>query len=40
MRCQAITPLAASALVPFAIASATELPYKPVFSLVKKLLVL
>jgi hypothetical protein len=36
----AIAPLAAAALVPFAVAGATRLPYKEVFSLVKKLLVL
>ena len=36
----AVAPLAAAALVPFAIAGATKLPYKEVFSLVKKLLVL
>jgi hypothetical protein len=36
----AVAPLAAAALVPFAIAGATRLPYKEVFSLVKKLLVL
>ena len=36
----AIAPLAASALVPFAIAGATKLPYKEVFALMKKLLVL
>jgi hypothetical protein len=36
----AIAPLAAAALVPFAIAGATKLPYKEVFALVKKLLVL
>ena len=36
----AVVPLAAAALVPFAIAGATRLPYKEVFSLVKKLLVL
>jgi hypothetical protein len=36
----AIAPLAAAALVPFAIAGATKLPYKEVFGLVKKLLVL
>ena len=36
----AIAPLAAAALVPFAIAGATMLPYKEVFSLVKKLLIL
>ena len=36
----AIAPLASAALVPFAIAGATKLPYKEVFTLVKKLLVL
>ena len=36
----AVAPLAAAALVPFAIAGATKLPYKEVFALVKKLLVL
>ncbi len=36
----AIGPLAGAVLVPFAIAGATKLPYKEVFSLVKKLLVL
>ena len=36
----AIGPLAGSALVPFAIAGATKLPYKEVLALVKKLLVL
>ncbi len=36
----AIAPLAGAALVPFAIAGATRLPYKEVFALVKKLLVL
>jgi hypothetical protein len=36
----AIAPLAFAALVPFAIAGATKLPYKEVFALVKKLLVL
>ncbi|MBV8106311.1 MAG: hypothetical protein JO223_17110 [Hyphomicrobiales bacterium] len=36
----AIAPLAGVALVPFAIAGATKLPYKEVFALVKKLLVL
>ncbi len=35
-----LAPLAASALIPFAIVGATKLPYKEVFSLVKKLLVL
>ena len=36
----ATAPLAGAALVPFAIAGATKLPYKEVFALVKKLLVL
>ena len=36
----AIAPLAGAALIPFAIAGATKLPYKEVFALVKKLLVL
>jgi hypothetical protein len=36
----AVAPLAAAALVPFAIAGATKLPYKEVFALVKKLVVL
>jgi hypothetical protein len=36
----AIAPLAGAALVPFATAGATRLPYKEVFTLVKKLLVL
>ena len=36
----AVAPLAGAALVPFAIAGATRLPYKEVFALVKKLLVL
>ena len=36
----AVAPLAAAALVPFAIAGATKLPYKEVFALVKKLIVL
>src|SRR5271155_5508707 len=36
----AIAPLAGAALIPFAIAGATRLPYKEVFALVKKLLVL
>jgi len=35
----AIAPLAGAALVPFAIAGATKLPYKEVMALVKKLLV-
>jgi hypothetical protein len=36
----AVAPLAGAALIPFAIAGATKLPYKEVFTLVKKLLVL
>ena len=40
MNRSAIAPLAAAALVPFAIAGATRLPYKEVIALVKKLLVL
>jgi hypothetical protein len=36
----AVVPVAACALVPFAIAGATKLPYKEVIGLVKKLLVL
>jgi len=36
----AIAPLAGAALVPFAIAGATKLPYKEVFQLVKKLVIL
>jgi hypothetical protein len=36
----AVVPLAGAALIPFAIAGATKLPYKEVFTLVKKLLVL
>ena len=36
----AVAPLAGAALIPFAIAGATKLPYKEVFALVKKLLVL
>ena len=35
-----LVPIAAAALVPFAIAGATKLPYKEVFALVKKLLVI
>lgn len=35
-----LVPIAAAALIPFAIAGATKLPYKEVFALVKKLLVL
>jgi hypothetical protein len=40
MNRSAIAPLAGAALIPFAIAGATKLPYKEVFALVKKLLVL
>jgi hypothetical protein len=36
----AIAPLAGAALVPFAIAGATKLPFKEVFALLKKLIVL
>ncbi len=36
----AVIPVAAAALVPFAIAGATKLPYKEVFSVLKKLLLL
>jgi hypothetical protein len=36
----AVIPIGAAALIPFAIAGATKLPYKEVFALVKKLLVL
>ena len=36
----AIAPLAGAALIPFAIAGATKLPYKEVFALAKKLLIL
>ncbi|MCY1740751.1 hypothetical protein [Ensifer sp. SL37] len=36
----AFVPVAAAALVPFAIAGATKLPYKEVFSVLKKLLLL
>ena len=36
----AVAPLAGAALIPFAIAGATRLPYKEVFALVKKLLIL
>lgn len=39
MNRSAVAPLAAAALIPFAIAGATRLPYKEVFSLMKKLLV-
>ena len=35
-----LVPIAAAALAPFAIAGATKLPYKEVFALVKKLLVI
>jgi hypothetical protein len=40
MNRSAIAPLAGAALIPFAIAGATKLPYKEVLALVKKLLVL
>ena len=40
MNRSAIAPLAVCALAPFAIAGATRLPYKEVFALVKKLLIL
>lgn len=36
----AVVPVAAAALVPFAVAGATKLPYKEVFSVLKKLLLL
>ena len=36
----AVAPLAFAALVPFAIAGATKLPYKEVLTIIKKLLVL
>ncbi len=36
----AVAPLAGAALIPFAIAGATKLPYKEIFTLMKKLLVL
>lgn len=36
----AVIPVAAAALIPFAIAGATKLPYKEVFSVLKKLLLL
>jgi hypothetical protein len=35
-----LLPVAAAALVPFAIAGATRLPYKEVFSVLKKLLLI
>ncbi len=35
-----LVPIGLAALVPFAIAGATKLPYKEVFALVKKVLVL
>ncbi len=35
-----LVPIGMAALVPFALAGATKLPYKEVFALVKKLLVL
>ncbi len=40
MNRSAIAPLAGAALIPFAIAGATKLPYKEVVAMVKKLLVL
>lgn len=36
----AVVPVAAAALIPFAVAGATRLPYKEVFSVLKKLLLL
>lgn len=36
----AVVPVAAAALIPFAVAGATKLPYKEVFSVMKKLLLL
>lgn len=36
----AVIPVAAAALIPFAVAGATKLPYKEVFSVLKKLLLL
>ena len=36
----AVVPVAAAALIPFAVAGATKLPYKEVFSVLKKLLLL
>lgn len=36
----AVVPVAAAALIPFAVAGATRLPYKDVFSVLKKLLLL
>lgn len=36
----AVLPVAAAALIPFAVAGATKLPYKEVFSVLKKLLLL
>jgi hypothetical protein len=36
----AVVPVAAAALIPFAVAGATKLPYQEVFSVVKKLLLL
>jgi hypothetical protein len=35
-----VVPVAAAALIPFAVAGATTLPYKEVFSVMKKLLLL
>lgn len=37
---EAVVPVAAAALIPFAVAGATKLPYKEVFSVMKKLLLL
>ncbi len=37
---EAIVPLAAAALIPFAVAGSTKLPYKEVFSVLKKLLLI
>lgn len=37
---EAIVPLAAAALIPFAVAGSTKLPYKEVFTVLKKLLLL
>ncbi|WP_243682192.1 hypothetical protein [Sinorhizobium medicae] len=37
---EAVVPVAAAALIPFAVAGATRLPYKEVFSVMKKLLLL
>jgi hypothetical protein len=35
-----LLPVAAAALIPFAIAGASKLPYKEVFSVLKKLLLI